>query len=119
MIFPLRLPRWVASRLVRYEKIPLEEGEEQSPSAMSPNDSGRAFIWRYVVIFLLGAGLSATIAAPWLVQNMPHEEVRRFPKVIPQSVFTPKIPTSWVPDERYIGFSNFSNTMWHRLVKSA
>ncbi|EMR63363.1 hypothetical protein UCREL1_9676 [Eutypa lata UCREL1] len=43
--------------------------------------------------------------------------VQRPPPVIPPQVFTPQIPTSWVPDERYIGFSDFSNNMWHRLTQ--
>ena len=105
-----------------YQKIPLDEGTDKILVSIQRPDRRllQLVSLRHVLIFLLGLGVGLVSMLPSLVsRRVPsHASTKPPNNVIPSQVFTPKIPTSWVPDDRYIGFSAFSNSMWHHLVKS-
>jgi len=67
--------------------------------------------------FFLGLCSGLMVALLLLNKNTSQKAIESPPSVIPPQVFSPKIPTAWVPDDRYMGYSNFSNVMWHRLVQ--
>ena len=39
--------------------------------------------------------------------------------IIPDKIFSPRLPTVMRPDERYVGWSSFVNQNWHYLIRSS
>ncbi|KAF4635224.1 hypothetical protein G7Y89_g2864 [Cudoniella acicularis] len=93
------------------EKLPLTRRSRKLCASQLPS------LVRSFLIFLLGLCSGLTVTLPFVIKSLPHRTRESLPVVIPPQVFLPKIPTAWVPDERYMGYSNFSNIMWHRLIQ--
>ncbi|UKZ73267.1 hypothetical protein TrVFT333_000910 [Trichoderma virens FT-333] len=107
-----------------YHQIPLEEEDEKEHGPFLKQQAKlpvRLFWLRHLLTFILGLAVGLTAIIPLLVSQhaASHLRGKRLSTAIPSTVFSPKIPTSWVPDDRYVGFSEFSNAMWHRLVKTS
>ncbi|RYP57808.1 hypothetical protein DL769_009258 [Monosporascus sp. CRB-8-3] len=114
-----------------YVRIPLEEGRTGTRGVTALGSVGpmkrllRTIPFCQVITFVLGIflGLSEALilwVTPSLTRTVLHtkQQIHSPSSVIPREVFSPKIPRAWVPDARYVGFSEFSNSLWHNLVKT-
>ncbi|EFY84300.1 hypothetical protein J3458_019985 [Metarhizium acridum] len=101
-----------------YKAVPQQSDENSRAPFQRAQRRRQISVLLHLLTFIVGLGLGLTATAPFLALSTPERKAQQLPSVIPAQVFTPPIPTAWVPDSRYIGFSNFSNIMWHRLIKT-
>lgn len=109
-----------------YHQVPLDEVEDKEHGPILKKKAKlplQLFSRRHILTFILGLAVGLTAIIPLLVSQHValhlHAPEKSPGTAIPSTVFSPKIPTSWVPDDRYVGFSEFSNAMWHRLVETS
>lgn len=101
----------------KYEEIPENEDHPILRKRRSVNP-----ILYYISILLVGLGLGFTIGFYGQAKDSstPHDHpMQTTPATvpIPHDVFSPKVPTLFVPDERYVGSSHEVNVNWGLLVQ--